>query len=33
MQELQFRALDIETVNAIARWVYPDTGTGIYMEP
>jgi RimJ/RimL family protein N-acetyltransferase len=33
MQELQFRALDIETVHVIAQWVYPDTGTGIYMEP
>lgn len=32
MQELQFQALDIETVNTIAAWVYQDTGTGITMK-
>jgi ribosomal-protein-alanine N-acetyltransferase len=33
MPKLHFKALDIETVHTIARWVYQDTGTGLYMKP
>ena len=33
MNNFYFKSLDIETVNIIANWVYPDTGEGIYMAP
>jgi len=33
LKKFQFKALDIDTINIIASWVYKEPGAGIYMKP